>query len=121
VLVVIVTRTGWQFSRPPPPGLNTGWATWGIKYAADDMTPELIHPPLTAITFRKMPCALEVTDTVPLDASMSVPLVSLGTVPSKVYRMFAPAVAVVTVTDVAGVLGKVPPFGLMTGSATTGV
>src|SRR5882724_3134591 len=95
-----------------------GSAMTGMEYALDDLTAELIQPVLNAMALRTVPCADETTPTVPLEAEISVPLLSLGAEPSRVYRMFAPAVAVVMVTVVGVSLGYVPPSGLMERSAT---
>src|SRR5688572_26974944 len=93
VVIVIVTGLGYT----PLSGLNTGIATWGGCYD-EDGSADVIQPLLTATALRTAPCAVEVTATVPLEAAISVPLLSVGVVPSRVYRMFAPAVAVVIVT-----------------------
>jgi hypothetical protein len=61
-----------------------GAAACGIVYAADDLTADGIQPVFTAIALRIVPCVLEVTAMVPLDAAMSVPLLSVGIVPSTV-------------------------------------
>jgi hypothetical protein len=80
----MVTVTGWQFAIMPPLGLNDGPATWGIQYEADDWTAEVIQPVLNATALRTVPCGVEVTATVPLEAAIRVPLLSVGAVPSSV-------------------------------------
>jgi hypothetical protein len=61
-----------------------GPATCGVEYAADVLTAEVIHPVLKATALRTVPCVVEVTDTVPLEAAIRVPLLSVGAVPSSV-------------------------------------
>jgi hypothetical protein len=61
-----------------------GSDTCGVEYATDVLTADVIQPVLKATALRTVPGAVEVTDTVPLDVAMRVPLLSLGAVPSSV-------------------------------------
>jgi hypothetical protein len=94
----------------PAPGLNVGVAVT-IVYAADAIELSVI-PDLYAIAFR---VSVAPTDTAPL---YNVPAVSLGVLPSVVYRIDAPEVVVLIVTDCVPVY--VPALGLNVGVATTG-
>jgi hypothetical protein len=55
-----------------------------MENGGDILTVEGVQPVLIAIALRTAPCAVEVTATVPLEAEMRVPLLSVGTVPSRV-------------------------------------
>ena len=78
---------------------------------------------MKAMARRRVPSVVGagVTDAVPLEAAINVPFVSVGVLPSTVYRMFAPAVAVVIVTVMGSAELKCPPPGLNVGKATWGM
>jgi hypothetical protein len=84
IAVVIVTVIGKVLVvYMLPIGSKAGVDTWGMEYVAD-FTAEVIQAFLNATALRTVPCAVEVSETVPLEASMSVPLLFVGVVPSRV-------------------------------------
>src|ERR1019366_1301747 len=96
----------------PPAGLKIGAATCciGVMVKTAVVIELSVMPPAYAIAFRVAEVATEMAP------EYKMPAVSEGLDPSVVYRIEAPAVVELIVTDCAEV--KLPPAGLKTGAAT---